>query len=175
MKAAPSLLEIIAVVAFGGLAAFGGGNGLVAVVQNHWVNTGQLDPTLFAWVFAVSYLFPGPRAGFVAGVGYFLRGIPGAVAAVVGTLIPPCVSSAALHYGMKQVESLIRSIAMPAGFIIAGIIAAAAWNLAVPLHLGWPELAAAGLVAWLAGPRQVEPVWLILGALALGLVWALVA
>ena len=173
MTTKPSLLEIVGVVAFSGLAAFGGGNGLVAIIQNHWVNTGQLDPALFAWVFAISHLFPGPRAGFVAGVGYYLRGIPGAVAAVVGAMIPACVSSAALNYGMKQVEAFVRSIATPAGFVIAGIIAAAAWNLARPMQLSWPELAAAGVVAWLVGPREVEPVWLVLAALALGLLWAL--
>lgn len=171
---AAELAEIVGVVALSGLAAFGGGNGLVAVIQNHWVSTGELDAGLFAWIFAVSHLFPGPRAGFAAGVGYYLRGIPGAVAAAIGAMIPACVSSALLSYGMGRVQPVIRGIALPASFVIAGLIAAAAWNLAIPLHLGPAELAAALAVAWLAGPRDVEPLWLILGALGTGLVWMLV-
>lgn len=81
-------------VALGGLAAVGGANGLVAVMQHQWVRTGVVDADAFAWVFAVSYLFPGPRAGFVAGVGYLLRGLPGAAAAVAGVALPACVTSA---------------------------------------------------------------------------------
>jgi chromate transporter len=169
---APGLAEIALVVALGGLAAFGGGNGLVAVIQHQWVRTGVLDPQAFAWVFAVSYLFPGPRAGFVAGVGYLLRGLPGAAAAMLGVALPACLTSAAVHAGLRRVEHAVRAVAVPAAFVVAGLIAAAAWDLADSLRPGWAELALLAAVAALAGPRDVEPLWLVLGAAALGLVVA---
>ncbi|MCS7234499.1 MAG: chromate transporter [Armatimonadota bacterium] len=171
----PGLVEILVVVALGGLAAFGGANGLVAVIQHQWVRTGLLDPQAFAWVFAVSYLFPGPRAGFVAGVGYLLRGLPGAGAALVGVMLPACVTSAAIHLWLRRLEGAIRAVAVPAAFVVAGLIAAAAWDLAESLHPGWPEVVAVFAVGWLAGPRDVEPLWLILGAAAVGLLVAWLA
>lgn len=171
---APGLAEIVVVVALGGLAAFGGANGLVAVIQHQWVRTGVLDPQAFAWVFAVSYLFPGPRAGFVAGVGYLLRGLPGAAAALLGVALPACLTSAAVHVGLRRVERTVRSVAVPAAFVVAGLIAAAAWDLADSLRPRWEELVVLAAVALLAGPRDVEPLWLVLGTAALGLVAALV-
>lgn len=157
------------VVAFGALAAFGGANGLVAVIQHQWVRTGVLDPQAFAWVFAVSYLFPGPRAGFVAGVGYLLRGLPGAVAALVGVTVPACVTSAVVHRGLRRAESAIQSLSVPAAFVVAGLVGAAAWDLAESLHPGGLELAGIALATYLAGPKDAEPLWLILGAAIAGL------
>ncbi|MDR7580802.1 MAG: chromate transporter [Armatimonadota bacterium] len=168
----PSLIEILLVTALGGLAAFGGANGLVAVIQHQWVRSGVLDPQAFAWVFASSYLFPGPRAGFVAGVGYLLRGFPGAAAALVGVILPACATSALVHAGLRRLEAGVRSVAAPAAFVVAGLIAAAAWDLAVSLRPGWPELVGLAAAAWLAGPRDVEPLWLVLGAAGAGLLAA---
>ncbi len=143
-------------------------------MQHQWVRTGVLDAEAFAWVFAVSYLFPGPRAGFVAGVGYLLRGLPGAGAALVGVALPACVTSALVHRGLSRVEAVVRSVAQPAAFVVAGLVAAAAWDLADSLHLGGTELLGLAAVAWLAGPRDLEPLWLVLGAAGVGFLtsWA---
>jgi chromate transporter len=160
------------VVALGGLAAVGGANGLVAVMQQQWVRTGVVDAEAFAWVFAVSYLFPGPRAGFVAGVGYLLRGLPGAAAAVAGVALPACVTSALVHHGLSRVEAVVRSVARPAAFVVAGLVAAAAWDLADSLRLGGAELVGLAAITWLAGPKDAEPLWLVLGAAGVGLLVA---
>ncbi len=168
----PALWEIAAVVALGGLAAVGGANGLVAVIQHSWVRTGMVDAEAFSWVFAVSYLFPGPRAGFVAGVGYLLRGLPGAAAALVGVALPACITSALVHHGLSRVEAAVRWVARPAAFVVAGLVAAAAWDLADSLRLSSAELVGLAAVTYLAGPRDVEPLWLVLTAASLGLLFS---
>ncbi len=159
--------------ALGAVMAVGGGNGIVAVVQNYWVRPGRLDPAAFFWVLSLSYVFPGPRAGFLAGAGYSLAGTPGAVAALVGVMVPACLSAAAVHRGMKRIEPWMRRMMEPAAFVIAGIILAAAWDLAWALRLSWWEAGLLGVGVYLAGPRDVEPVWLVLAAGALGILRAL--
>ena len=84
------LFEVFLVTALSSLFSIGGGNGPAAVIQDRWVGTGALDPGLFAWALALGYLSPGPKAGFLAGVGYYVHGVTGAVAAIVG--ITPLLS-----------------------------------------------------------------------------------
>lgn len=169
-----SLAEILGVVLVSSLFSLGGGNGPIAVVQSQWVETGRLDPGLFAWVIALGYLSPGPKAGFLSGLGYYLQGFPGAIAAVLGIIIPACVASASVTHIFGRLRPLIARIRLPASFVIAGMIAAAAWGTAAPMKLTVPELLAVAVVAVLVGWRHVEPLWVVLGAAAIGvLAWLL--
>jgi chromate transporter len=169
VTSAVSLAEIVAVVILSCLFSVGGGNGPIAVVQTQWVESGHLDPALYAWVIALSNLTPGPKVGFLAGVGFYLQGLPGAAVALVSIAIPTCLAAAGITHLFARLKPVIMRIRLPAGFVVAGIIAAAAWQLAIPQHLSGPEILAAAVVAVLVGWRNVEPSWLILGAAALGL------
>lgn len=169
------LLEILGVVLLSCLFSLGGGNGPLAVIHERWVSKGVLDPALFAWAIALGYLSPGPKAAFVSGVGYYLHGVPGAAAAVAGLMIPTWIGSAAVSYGYGKLAPLIKAISLPAGFVIAGMIAAAAWDMGGPMNLGTVEIAAASTVAVAVGWRNLEPVIVVLGAALAGLVWSLCA
>lgn len=165
------IFDIFAVVFLSSLFSLGGGNGPVAVMQDRWVSKGLLDPALFAWALALGYLSPGPKAGFICGIGYFMYGLPGALAAIVGILIPTWLGSAGVVYGYKKLEPIIAAITLPASFVIAGMITAAAWNTLTPMKLAPIEIAAAVLVAVLVGWRNVEPVIVVLGSAAVGVIW----
>lgn len=165
------VLEILAVVAVSCLFSLGGGNGPLAVVQDRWVGKGLLDPGLFAWAIALGYLSPGPKAGFLSGVGYYLYGVPGAAAAIAGLVIPTWIGSAAVSYGYRKLAPVIAAVSLPAGFVIAGMIAAAAWDTAGPMALGEMEIAAAGMVAVAVAWRKPEPAFVVLGAALAGLGW----
>lgn len=165
------VLEIATVVALSCLFSLGGGNGPLAVVQDRWVGKGLLDPGLFAWAIALGHLGPGPKAGFLAGVGYYMHGLPGAAAAIAGLVIPTWIGSAAVSYGYAKLAPLIAAISLPAGFVIAGMIAAAAWDMAGPMALGPMETAAAGMVAVAVAWRKPEPALVVLGAALAGLAW----
>ncbi|WP_052476177.1 chromate transporter [Cohnella kolymensis] len=168
------LWEIFWVNLIGCLFSVGGGNGSIAVIQDEWVDSGQLAPSLFAWSLAISYLTPGPKVAFVAGVGYYVGGGWGALAALLGITIPTCVGAAVLTHGMKRVKPIIAKIQVSAGFVIAGMIAAAGWAIAIPLKLNGFEVASAAAVAAAVGWRNVEPIWIILAALAIGAVQAFI-
>lgn len=169
------LLEIFVVVLLSSLFSIGGGNGPVAVIQDYWVTPGVLDPSLFAWAIALGYLSPGPKAGFLAGIGYYVYGLPGALAAVIGIVAPTCVGAAAVTYWFKKLQPVIDRVSLPAGFVVAGMIAAAAWNLARPMDLTIPEVGAAVVVAILVGWRNLEPAVIVIGSAAAGFLWWLLS
>jgi chromate transporter len=174
MTSSVSLLEIVLVILLSSIFSLGGGNGPIAVIQNQWVEPGILDPSLFAWVLALSYLTPGPKAGFLSGIGYYLGGLWGALAAVVGIIIPTTIGASGVSYGMQRLKPVIDRITLPAGFIIAGMIIAAAWSMAQPMNLSSLELIAVAVVAVLVGWRNVQPVSVVLGSAGVGLVWWLI-
>lgn len=171
MAGSVSLFEIMTVILLSSLFSLGGGNGPVAVIQDRWVGKGLLDPGLFAWALALGYLSPGPKAGFLSGIGYYMYGVPGAVAAIIGILIPTCIGAAGVSYGYQKLEPVIKAISLPAGFVIAGMIAAAAWDMVSPMKLNAVEIGAVAVVAVLVAWRNLEPYIIVLGAAAAGLLW----
>ncbi len=165
------LLEVFLVVATSTLFSIGGGNGPIAFIQDRWVTPGLLDPSLFAWAIALGHLTPGPNAGFLAATGYYMHGIPGAIVAAGAVIIPTALGAAAVTIWFAKLERIIKVISLPAGFVIAGMIAAAAWQLAKPMQLSLPELAGVGAAAVLIAWRNVSPVLVILGSACLGFVF----
>jgi len=174
MSANVSLIEIFAVVSMSTLLSLGGGNGALTVIQDRWVNAKLLDPSLFAWALALGYLSPGPKAGFLSGIGYFMAGVPGAFAAIAGIVLPTCIGSAGMTYAYNKLEPVIKRITVPASFVVAGMIAAAAWQTAAPMHLKPLEMGAVAIVAVLVGWRNLEPYVVVLGAALGGLAWWLI-
>lgn len=164
-------LEIVGVIFISSLFSIGGGNGPLAVIQDKWVNPGYLEPSLFSWALALGYLSPGPKAGFLSGIGYYMYGLPGALAALIGILIPTCIGAGAVSHWFAQLQPAIRRISLPAGFVIAGMITAAAWNLAKPMDLGPVEIASAAFVSVLVAWRNLEPAIVVIGAAVAGLLW----
>lgn len=175
MTSHASLIEVFVVVMLSTIFSFGGGNGPVTVIQDRWVTTGVLDPSLFAWALALGYLSPGPKAGFLSGIGYFVAGIPGACMAIAGIILPTCMGAAGMTYGYNKVEPIIKRVTLPASFVVAGMIAAAAWHTAVPMKLTPVEVGAVVVVAVLVGWRNVEAYVVVLGAAAAGVAWWLLA
>ena len=75
-----------------GTTVFGGGNPGIAVLQREFDRRGWLSPERFALAFGLARLTPGTNfLAFCAAAGWFLRGIGGAVIAVLGTTIPASV------------------------------------------------------------------------------------
>jgi len=164
-------LEIMAVIFVSSLFSVGGGNGPLAVIQDRWVNPGLLEPSLFAWALALGYLSPGPKAGFLSGIGYYMYGLPGALAAIIGIILPALFGAAAVSYWFDRLQPVIRRISLPAGFVIAGMISAAAWNLAKPMALAPAEILVAAGISILIVWRNLEPAIVVIGAAIVGFVW----
>ena len=169
------VLDLFVWMLLSSVLSFGGGNGQIPIIQSRWVEPGLLAPGLFSFALAVSYLTPGPRSGFIAAVGYYLAGLPGAAAAVLGLVVPTCLGAGAVSLALRRVEKLVALIEPATGFVIAALIAAAAWGTAAPMDLRPTEVLAVGAVALLVAWRNVEPLLVVGGAAAVGVVWSLVA
>jgi chromate transporter len=165
------LVEIFLIVLFSSLFSIGGVGGMTALIQDRWVGHGLLDSGLFSWLVALSYMSPGPKCGFLAAIGYYMHGVPGACAAAAGLILPTCIGSAGVSHALARMQPAMKFITMPAGFAVAGAMAAAAWGLAKPLEPNVYEIAAIGIVAILVAWRNISPVLVVLCAAAVGLAW----
>ena len=116
---AVGVLEIFLLMLFSALFSFGGGNGAIPLIQGRWIEPGHLAPELFSFSLAITYLAPGPRAGFLAGVGYYLDGLPGAAAAMLGVIAPTVVGAGAVSLALGPMQRILRQLKPSSGFVIA--------------------------------------------------------
>jgi chromate transporter len=143
-----------------GSIAFGGGfMALISVVQNYAVERRQwLRHEDMLDGISLATILPGPVAvNVVAYVGYKVRGWRGAVACVIGVVLPSfllmlALSYAYFRYGQMPVVGRIFMGFIPA---IAAIILTAAWNMSTKSIKGVPEaliaLSAFGLLLGIGG------------------------
>ncbi|HTH98932.1 MAG TPA: chromate transporter [Stellaceae bacterium] len=168
------LAEIFFVVFLSSLFSIGGVGGLTAVIQERWVSPGLLDPGLFSWLVALSYMSPGPKCGFLVAIGYYMDGVPGLCAAIAGLILPTCIGSAGVSHALAKMRPAMKFITLPASFAIAGAMVAAAWGLARLFKPNPYEIGAIAVVTILVAWRNVSPVRVVLCAAAIGLVLWLV-
>lgn len=136
---------------------------------------GWLSQEAFLDQLALSQSLPGVLAvNMATGVGYRLRGRWGAVAAVLGNIMMPIVMilTLAMLYHLLRGNRWVDYFFMGVRPAAVALIAAPVFKLAQSARVVWsncwiPMLSA--LLIWLLG---VNPIFVILAAVALGLVWA---
>jgi chromate transporter len=163
-----SLTEIGTVVMLSAVFSIGGGNGEVALIQDQWVNQGVLAPALFAWAFAIGHFVPGPHVNFIAGVGYYLAGIPGAITAVISICVPTSLSAAFASHWFNRLSGFIYRVTLAGTFVIGGMMITAAINLGLPMQIPPLGILLAGTVCLVLCFRSVDPIIIILASGALG-------
>jgi len=152
-----------------GLAAVGGGSGAIAVVQHAWVEGGHLDPALFAWSLALGHVTPGPISTSIAGMGFYVKGLPGAVLAIVGVNIPTWLGSTVAMRTLGSQRQLFAPLLRPALFVVVGLGVGVTIRTALPLGLSIWEFGILAGVAYLVGWRRVDPIWILGIAAMVGL------
>lgn len=135
----PDLPEILSVVAFSTLFSLGGGNGQLAIIQDYWVESGILSSALFAWAYAIGNLVPGPKCSFVAGIGYFLAGIPGSLACLLGISIPTIFGASLAAHLYEDLKRFIAVFVPASSFVISGMMFTASAGLANSLSINLYE------------------------------------
>lgn len=163
-----SLWKMFIDVLGAGMAAVGGGSGATAVVHQAWVETGFLDPALFAWALALGHVTPGPISTSIAGMGFFVKGLPGALVAMVGVNVPTWLGSILAMRTLRSRRQLLVPLLRPATYVIAGLGAGLAIRTALPLQLSLWELAIATGVTYLVGWRRIDPLWILSVAAVVG-------
>lgn len=163
---------VLGLVMLSTLFSIGGGNGQVAMIQGQWVSNGLLDPALFAWAFALGHFTPGPKVSFVTAIGYYMAGIPGAIAAMIGIAIPTSIGASLASHWYQRFQKVISHVSISASMVIAGMMSTAAIGLAQPLDPNWLELMAIGLVIFIMVWRRPDPMLVVLGSGVVGaVVW----
>jgi len=177
--------------------SWGGGPASLALMQREttsatWIPPGQTEPVQwinadeFADAVALGNAIPGPIAPQVSAyVGYKLAGLPGAISAAVGTVIPTTVLMlvlVALFFGVKN-SPAIKAMLQAVRPVVVGLLLWTAYDMAVSVFgvkkLGWGQALAQGwdkllfvIVAFvLLTFTKVNPALIILGTAILGLIF----
>lgn len=174
--------------------SWGGGPASLALMQREttsamWTPPGSsqpvpwVTPEEFADAVAVGNALPGPIAPQVSAfIGYKLAGLPGAIAAVSGTVLPTTILMLIMvtfFFGIKDSPS-VQAMLKVVRPIVVGFLLWTAYDMALSVFgarkLGWPvaltqgwdkfliAAIAFGLLTW----TKINPVFLILGGALFG-------
>lgn len=177
--------------------SWGGGAASMALMQREtttatWTPPGQTNPVPwitsdeFADAVAVGNAIPGPIAPQVSAyVGYKLAGVPGAVSAAVGTVIPTTLLMLVLvvfFFGIKDsvpVKAMLQAVRP----VVVGLLLWTAYDMAVTvfsskelgwgaaLAQGWDKLLFVAAAFVLLTFTKVNPAIIILGTAILGFIF----
>ena len=164
------------------LFSWGGGPASLALMQRETTAQGWVTPPEFADAVAVGNALPGPIAPQVSAfVGYKLAGLPGAVAATGGTVLPATVLMlimVVMFFGVKDspaVQAMLRAVRP----VVVGLLLWTAYDMARTVFAvkqpasswllqEWDKVLIAAAAFVLLTFTKINPAIIILGAAALG-------
>ena len=156
-----------------GVLGYGGGLTFVPLIRMITVQNGWMTTEEFADIFAMGNALPGPIATKLAGyVGYRAAGIPGVIAGLFGIVMPSLVVMIGLlglmmkYRHLPAIEGMIRAI-RPVVIVLLIQLAVDLFPDAIRSDI---TVAIALISLVLIMYIKVNPVWVIIGALALGAV-----
>jgi chromate transporter len=176
------------------LFSWGGGPASLALMQREtttalWTPPGAtapapwVSPAEFADAVAVGNALPGPIAPQVSAyVGYKLAGVPGAISAAAGTVLPTTLLMLVMvvfFFGIKD-SQIVKAMLRAVRPVIVGLLLWTAYDMATTvfgankvswrtaLTQGWDKLLIAVAVFALLTFTKVNPAFIILGAAVLG-------
>ena len=133
------------------------------LVDRHgWITNDE-----FMEIITLSQTMPGIFAANMAThIGWRLRGIPGAIIAVLGNILMPILIILALAMGLRYLQgnAVVEAIFKGVRPVVVALIAAPVFRMAKTVHISpynfWIPVVAA-LLIWLLG---ISPIWVILVA-----------
>lgn len=156
---------MISMLAIGGAIAVAPEIHRFVVEERHWIDDGQFSASV-----ALAQAAPGPNLLFVPVVGHAIAGMPGALVALAGILLPSTTLAwAVTRWGRKRRDTLgVRAFVAGMAPVTIGLLLSAGTVLAVPVATrpsAWVLVAAT--VALSVGTK-INPVWLIAGGALVG-------
>ena len=149
-----------------GTFTIGGGYAMIPLMEKELVDRHRwLTADEFMDILTLAQTMPGIFATNMAThVGLRLRGLPGAIIAVIGNVLVPILIiiavAAGLHY--LQGNEVVAAIFKGMRPVVVALIAAPVFRMAKTAHISrynfWIPVAAA-LLIWLCG---ISPIWIIL-------------
>ncbi|MCX6067488.1 MAG: chromate transporter [Chloroflexi bacterium] len=166
------------------LFSWGGGPASMGLMQREVVSAGWVTPDEFADALAVGNALPGPIAPQVSAyIGYKLVGLPGAVSAVTGTVLPTTLLMLLMiifFFGIKD-SPTVAAMLTAVRPVIIGLLIWTAYNMSYSVlgakKLGWGQALSqhwdgvliAGVSFGILTFTDINPVFLVIAAAVLGL------
>ena len=135
------------------------------VFQHHVLSDKQLNEAV-----VITRSTPGPVGLYIVSVGYFIAGVPGAVAGWLAMITPAFLIIPLVHFAGRKIEhprvkAVLQSVVIAsAGLLLAAAIPLARDALTDPVTIA---IAAVSLVVLLT--TEIDTLWLILGAAVISL------
>ena len=180
------LWEIFVLFTRVALFSWGGGPASLALMQRETTAAGWVTPGEFADAVAVGNALPGPIAPQVSAyVGYKLAGLPGAVSAAAGTVIPTTILMLVMvifFFGVKDSKT-VKAMLTAVRPAVVGLLVWTAYDMArtvlgagktgwgTALAQGWDKLILVAVTFVLLTFTSINPVFIVIGAALLGLVF----
>jgi chromate transporter len=172
MKGGASLSYLAVHFAILSLLAFGGVNTIIPEIHRQSVDVmGWMNDRQFADLFAIAQAAPGPNTLIVTLIGWRVAGLAGAVVATVAM----CGPAALLTYGAIRLWDRFRNAPWRAAVqrgmasVTIGLVAASAFVLTRATAHSPRQFAVTAATAILAYASEINPLWILGGAAALGL------
>lgn len=159
-----------------GAFSFGGGYAAMPLIQEQVVTSHRwLSMAEFTDLITISQMTPGPIAvNSATFVGIKIAGIPGALAATVGCILPSCIIVAVIaklylkYRNMEMLQGILNSL-RPA---VVAMIASAGISILIGAFWGSNEAIALGATNWklvmifvislvLLQKRKMNPIWVM--------------
>ncbi|GHT30571.1 chromate transporter [Bacteroidia bacterium] len=159
-----------------GAFTIGGGYAMLPLIEREVVGRGWINKEDFYDLFTVAQTMPGIFAVNIAiFVGYKLKGIPGSVVCVLGSILPSflIILTIALFFTQIKDNVWVEKIFKGLRPAVVALIVVPCITLAQSVGLTWKTVIisiVAALLIWLLG---VSPIYIIIMAAAGGLVYGL--
>ncbi len=176
------------------LFSWGGGPASLALMQREtttamWVPPGSTEavpwatPLEFSDAVALGNALPGPIAPQVSAyVGYKMAGLPGAIAAAAGTVLPTTILMLLMivYFFKIKDSTLVQSMLKAVRPVVVGLLLWTAYDMAYTvfgvnkhgfagsLTVGWDKLLFALVTFAVLTLTEINPVFVIFGAAVLG-------
>jgi chromate transporter len=166
------------------LFSWGGGPASLALMQRETMSAGWVSASEFADAVAIGNALPGPIAPQVSAyIGYKMAGVPGAVAAAVGTVLPTTLlmllmavfffrikDSGAVRSMLQVVRPVVVGFLLWTAYVMAQSVLAAAhigWGKA--FLQGWDKVLIALAAFFILTLTRINPIFVIMAGAVFGL------
>lgn len=165
--------------------SWGGGPASLGLMQREVLDIGWLNENEFADAIALSNALPGPTAPQASAyVGYKMAGWPGAIAAVIGTVVPATLlmmvlitfiftlkNNVYLNAAIQGVRPFVVGLLAWTAYVMAITVFNLKQGLGASLLHGWDKWLIALVVFLVLTFTKISPIWLVVVTAALGLVF----
>ncbi len=135
------------------------------VIQHHVLTDTQLNKAV-----VITRSTPGPVGLYIVSVGYFVAGVPGAIAGWLAMITPALLIIPLVHFvGRKMEHPRVRTILQTVLIASAGLLLAATIPLAQDALTGPVTVAIAAVSLIMLLTTKLDTLWIILGAVLVSL------